>query len=416
MTVVRDPNDTRECTHLLNALADLDARRAVVRVTPGTRGLHWLALDVLRGLGKDPGRSGSGRNAWENWRRATAWLVGERTRDLIVDRAELLPPLRWEQLATLAASCDLSLWLILHARALTRGQREILRTWPFREIDFPEFIAAVKRDGNSAIQLPPAPSGAYGATNAFPDVPHSDFTTFRADCRRLLGPEEFSIVDREILEGVTRTRHLLADRPADLRAVLCDHLRDLIDDCRFTGAAVARLHGAQAACLIAGVLVRVDRQRLRIRSATSNRTPIDAMLVRELRRYSSTHHAALALMCALSGRSPQALARLDLADATTERVAVGPRERLSVPEAAQSILAAHLQMRLMEGGVASDPLLPSLENRTRSLRATPRALRKRLTDIEDETGVTLWGEWHTLQSRSDSSWLARRGITVQVIA
>jgi hypothetical protein len=70
----------------------------------------------------------------------------------------------------------------------------------------------------------------------------------------------------------------------------------------------------------------------------------------------------------------------------------------------------------MEGGTASDPLFPSLDDRTRSLRATPRALRKRLTDIEDETGVMLWGEWHTLQSRSDSSWLARRGITVQVIA
>jgi hypothetical protein len=415
MTVVRDPDDVPERTQLLITLANLEAGRVVVRVTPGSPGLHWLALDVLRGLGKDPGRAGSARNAWENWRRATAWLVGERTRDLIVDRAELLSPLRWEQLAALAASCDLSLWLIFHGRTLTRGQRETLRTWPLREIDFPEFIAAVKRDGDSANQLSPVPSGASGATNAFPELPLSDFTTFRADCRRLLSPEEFSIVDREILDGATRTRRLLADRPTDLRAALRDHLRDLIDGCRFTSAAVARLRGAQAACLIAGVLVRVDRQRLCVTSATSNRTAIDATFVRELRRYASTHHAAVALVCALSGLSPQALARLNLADAAPEHVAVGPEERFSMPEAAQAILAAHLHMRLIEGGIASDPLLPSLDDRTRSLRATPRALRKRLADIEDETGLTLWGEWHTLESRSDSSWLARRGITVQVI-
>lgn len=410
--LVRDSNDAPQCARAVNALADLARGIIVVHVTPGPRRLHWIALDLLGALGKDITRPGVGRSGEENWRRCTAWMSGERVQDLVVDRVELLQPDRWRDFMGLAAHCGVTLWLIVHGESLNRGQRELLDDWPFAEISFDQFVA------RHELSTPDDPAQndtpARVAPSASPPIlPSSDFTTFRADCRRLLEPSAFRDVERELQSAADRTRRWLVATPNPTVEGTWEHLRDLIGDCRSTREALIRLRAAQAICLTRGLLVNVDIARL----AASTETPrplVNEQLVSQLRAYASTHRAAVALVSCITDASPEAISWMNARDATETHVTVAGTE-FSVPRVASSLIAAHLHFRSAAGAHGNDPLFSNAHRGDLGERSTPRAIRRALDDVGRGSGLLLWSEPTYKDNVSNRHWLPRRGVAVQDI-
>ena len=411
--LVSDPEDTPASTRALHALADLDGGVVVVRVTPGSSVLHTMAKDLLTALGKDHGRPGGVRCAEENWRRCAAWLSAERVRHLIVDRAETLSPNRWQDFIGLAAHCGASLWLVAHGGSLTRGQREMLDDWPLTEMTFDQFIAEQAAHAPTDPGRPGAPIACGSPAPDFPVLPRSDFTTFRADCRLLLAPDAFQSVEVEMRHAADMTRRWLAAAAEPDAAAMKEHLRELIKDCRSTDQALARLRAAQAACLMGGLLVTVDLERLAGSTETA-RPLIDRHLVDQLRAFTSPHHAAVALVACVTGASPAALSRLNMSDATGLAVTVDGRS-CRVPEIAQSLLAAHLHQRLAAGAVADDALFSDAHRGELGERRTYRVLRRVINLVATATGLMLWGEFYNEDDVSQKHWLRRRGVSVQAL-
>lgn len=412
--LVEDPEDAPATTRAMHALADLDGGIVVVRVTPGPRLLHAIATDLLRALGKDHDRNGAVRNGEENWRRATAWLAAEGVQHLIVDRAESMKPDRWRDFVGLAAHCGLSLWLIAHGASLTRAQREMLDDWPVARISFEQFLAersldARARNGHCKNQ----PIADAPGARTFPTLPRSDFTTFRADCRQLLAPDAFEHVEAELQAGAQITRGWLADAPDPDAAAMKEHLRELIEDCGSIGQALARLRAAQAVCLVAGLLVTVDLERL-AGSTRTIRPAIDARLLALLRAHSNTHLAAIALLACLTGASPEAMTLTNMRDVTDETINVAGRP-FRVPEIARCVLAAHVHQRLAAGALPDDPLFADNHLGQLGERSTARAMRTAINKLSRSSGLMLWGEYSSREDLSKQYWLHRRGVSVQVL-
>lgn len=406
--LVDDPDDTPASTRALHALASLDNGAIVVRTTPGERRLQTVALDLLSALGKDLDRSA--RNGEENWRRGTAWLVGEQVRHLIVDRAEILRADRWRDFIGLASHCDTSLWLVCHGASLRRGQREMLDDWPLTQISFERFIV------QHAAQRPPGGEEGVDAASppaAFPTLPRSDFTTFRADCRRLLAPDAFDRVEVEMKAAADLTHRWLGDASDPDATTMKEHLRQLIEDCRTTGQAVARLRGAQAVCLMAGLLVTVDLERL-AGSTQTVRPLIDRQLVDQLRAYSSPQPAAIAILACLTGASPEAISIANVDDMTADAVRIAGRT-FAVPGIARCVIAAQLHHRLAAGALPQDALFSDAHRGELGQRSSARAIRGVISKVSKATGLMLWGEQHSQDDLSRQRWLHRRGVSVHVL-
>jgi hypothetical protein len=409
--LVHDPEDAPASTRALHALADLGRGVAVVRVTPGLQTLQPIAADLLKALGKDHSLPGNIRSGEENWRRASVWMSGERVCQLIVDRAEALQPKRWQDFIGLAAHCGLDLWLVVHGGSLTRGQREMLDDWPLTEVTIEQFLAEHPDPGTDTDTE--APVKPDGPVEPFATVPRSDFTTFRADCHLLLAPEAFKRVEREMRYAADLTRRWLSETATPDSAGMKEHLRELIEDCRFTDLALARLRAAQAVCLLAGLLVTVDFERL----AASMRTPrplIDEQFVGELRRYACTRRAAASLISCLTAASPEAISRLNVSDVSDHEVRIAGK-KFGVPAVARGVLAAHIHARLQAGARPDDALLSNAHCGSLGERCTPRTARRSIDDVARASGLMLWDERNTKDDHGDQQWLRRRGVSVSVV-
>lgn len=409
--LVHDPEDAPASTRALHALADLGRGIAVVRVTPGPQTLQSIAADLLKALGKDHSLPGTMRNGEENWRRASVWMSGERVRQLIVDRAETLQPKRWQDFIGLAAHCGLDLWLVAHGGSLTRGQREMLDDWPLAEVTIKQFLAMHPNPGtdtDAEARVKPD-----GPVEPFPAVPRSDFTTFRADCHLLLEPEAYERVEGEMRYAADLTRRWLSEAVTPDSAAMKEHLRELIEGCRFTDLALARLRAAQAVCLVAGLLVTVDLERLAASTRTA-RPLIDEQLVRELRRYACTRRAAASLISCLTGASPEAISRLNVNDVAEAEVRIAGKT-FGVPALARGVLVAHIHARLQAGAGPDDALLSNAHRGSLGERCTPRTARRSIDDVARASGLMLWDERSTKEDRSNQQWLRRRGVSVSVI-
>lgn len=412
---VDDPADEPASTRSLQALHDLDEGVVVVRVSPGPHRLHLIAMDVLNALGKHHNRPGNVRAGEENWQRCVAWLAGERVRHLIVDRAEILQAHQWEAFIGLAAHCRLSLWLVAHGGSLARNQRETLANWPLTEITFDEFTAGHAARLNAAATCTRGESRtATVASEPFPTLPHSDFTTFRADCKHLLAPAAFERVDSEMTNAARSTRRWLADTADRNSVAMNEWLRELIEGCSSTAQAVARLRAAQAVCLMDGLLVTVDLERLAA-STTVLPPAIDRQLVGQLREYSNTRRAAAALLVCLTGAAPEVLTQLNVGDVSYDEVRIGAATFV-VPDIARGLLAAHLHYRLQAGAGTGDALFADDYRSTHGDRLTPRSMRRAIQDVGRTHGLMLWGERRIRADPANYGWLRRRGVSARELS
>lgn len=416
--LVRDPSDEPAGARALHALANLDRGVVVVRVTPGPRLLQAIATDVLQALGKDHRHPGVVRHGEENWRRCASWLSGERVQHLIVDRAETLGSKRWMDFIGLAAHCGTSLWMVAHGATLTRTRLLALDDLPLTEITFDEFMTEHAGRWSAAASVDDTDRGASSAgvdskSAAFPALPRSDFTTFRADCRRLLTADEFGRVEHEMQLAAASTRRWLAEESSPDTPAMKEHLRELIEHCRTSDQALVRLRAAQAVCMLDGLLVTVDVQRLV--AATRSASPvIDQQLIGQLREYTSTRRAAIALLACLPRTSPESISRTNISDVSDTQVRIAGTSH-ALPAIARCVLAAHVHSRLGTGAQPDDALFSDGLYGALGERSTPRAIRHSLNDVARTSGLMLWGEWHN-DDHPNRQWLRRRGVTVQVLS
>jgi hypothetical protein len=116
VTVLIDAEDDAAVTAALLDAHDPAAGCVVVHPTPAVSSSSALARDVLLALGRPVGRLAAERisAAGQAFKAATAWMIADGIRRLIVLRAHLLSPGGWEQLIELARCVGVRLVLVRH--------------------------------------------------------------------------------------------------------------------------------------------------------------------------------------------------------------------------------------------------------------------------------------------------------------
>lgn len=422
--VVLDPEDSPENHQLLHGLRSLELGRVVCELRPDQRNLDWLAGDLLRALGKRAGLAGHGRNATRLWRRTKAWLIGEQITDLFINRAYLGTPAQWRHLLELQQVTGCQLWLVVQREQVPPYLAEALDGVTFERLTFDAFRRRWARRRRTpqpadAALATPTSREELPLTLASLRVPLVEFPLFRAACRDLLAPERFAAVDRSYREALTATRSWIASTtPTETDAV--SYVRCLIERSPTLDDVLTRLRGAQAAFFIDWWLLKVDLDALagaRDEDALSPLTPDAARL---LRHYSSTTHAALALLV-LAGRPPlPPLAAAVVADAASDGSVVnlkgfGPIE---LPTYARRILASHLSYRRLQGATDRDPLFASRQNENGAKvlkHFRPNGLRHVLNQVAYDTGLALTVRGGARTGTEEANWRRRYGLSLQPI-
>lgn len=301
------------------AFTDLGAGRVGVLARPGMRRLGWLAADTLAALGCRNDVTGSGQPGDGDWALATAWLKTHRIRHLYIQHAWTMPFRVLEDLHTVLAHTELTLWLVgdspytdTHSAVLDElvtassdapsDAPTDTRTRHFAgavtaPITGEEFIAAWA--DTSALRVlpldcgqgelvaslvaPPATSvdGRTAAAVEMPGqagwpirVPDDDFTTFRAACRAVLSEAQFTLVDDAFQANVTTVADALAALAgagpvdeASVAALLAHAWQDAESMAHF----ITYVRAAQVAFFLAHYYLQVDLDQLIGTAATMPR-------------------------------------------------------------------------------------------------------------------------------------------------
>jgi hypothetical protein len=422
--VVLDTDDSLDHQQLLHKLHSLEVGRVLCELRPDQRNLDWLAGDLLRSLGKRADLAGHGRNATRLWRRTKAWIIGEQITDLFISRAYLATPGQWRHLLDLSQETHCNLWLIVQRSHLPRHLADTLENVPACRLDFGAFEKRWRRRKTTQHADPtlvtPTSREELPLALASLRVPLVEFPLFRDACRQLLPPERFGPVDESYSEALLHTRRWLADNtPDETKAV--SYLRKLAADAPNLDELLTRLRGAQEAFFLDWWLLKVDLEAFAAARDEDALSPLTPESVRLLRHYSSTTHAALALLV-LAGRPPlAALAAANIsavaADGTT--LTLHDREPITLPPYARGVLASHLAYRQLQGARGVDPLFASRQDGTGGKvlkHYKPNGLRQVLNKVAFDTGLALTVRGASWGGPDDISWRRRYGISVQPIA
>jgi hypothetical protein len=405
VTVVSDPADNGHISPLLRRLHDLSEGRACATITPGPPRLHALASDLLAGLLKRPGElTGTERQGQERFQTFLAWLIGERVRDLFIDRAHHIYGRGWQTVCSLAPAYGVRVWLIT-AEGLSRRCHEVVRGFGALTMDADEFIAAWS---------PTAP-GCPPHEQAFPRVPADDWTSFADTCQRLLDPLDLRVVLDAMHEAVEQTERWLSSRrdlgDTNAEETIGAFLRELVHDARVGDEAVARLRAAQQVIFEdAAYSVKISRRPFLDLIEEARLSPATANM---MRGYSSTRHAALGVLQLAVPAAAEDFAALAMRDlAPNGSVVRVQSHEHSIPAFAAGILRAHRIVRLMQAAEPADALFV-YETRHGLAPVTAGTVQRKLHAIGRDTGLRLTRHWNQHATSSQRAWLWRRGISVQ---
>jgi|GEM_PF-1713651 len=300
----------------------------VVAPTPGSGG-EGIARDVLRAMGKRFDLPRTPRAPATLLARADLWMCASRITTLIIRHAERLAADTWRHLAAIGPD-DAALWLLADPAELAASHHDAgqdiaiksgslgqLRTrvgcqtvsgcWATRlaeqtptpiapDVDYAFFAVASQAPGQEAL-----------FANFILGRDHADW--YLRHVTRQPGP----VGVNELLTAVS---HCAADREA----------------------AIARIRGAQAQLLLAGLHTSIDAGQLRARLASRDLSPPSANAARLLSSYVEPGPAAAVAACLATGRGPGWLARL-----THEHLHEGRIANYRVPAAMRSTLRVLLQ-------------------------------------------------------------------------
>jgi hypothetical protein len=407
--LVYDEDDDVKTPALLNRLADPAHGRVVVDVTPDGRNLDWLAVDIERGLGKNPHLSGSGRDTSDRWSRIHAWLIGGEVETMVVSRIQLLDEQRLNSAIALAIACGVDLWLIGQQKPLPKAIAETLDSWPFEEVD----LAASRRRWRSML-LPPSET-AKGGGEAFPAVPLDEFVLFRAACSELLAPGDFAQVDSVFQSTAAAVVEWIDGSGIVDEEAVVDLVRDLIGPCRTLPEAVTRLRATQVALFWRRYLLKINLDYLLAAYALEEQDELDAATTDKLRSYAATRYPAAAAIALSARMSPAEVALLNIGAVSVSPTGITLADG-HLPSEAMALVLPHLVERILDGASAADPLfvVHTTNKARRDQRITDRGIERMLVQILRETGVRITSarSYPGLRGRGDN-WRWREGISVQ---
>ncbi|TPG12908.1 hypothetical protein [Pedococcus bigeumensis] len=407
----------------LPALNDPEAGLAAFQVRPGTRRAAWLPADLHTALGADQGLTGWGRAGEGDWTQVTVAALAQRIGHILVLDAWLLTPALLGELLTNVQATGAAVWLVGRG-ALSDDQRDVLTDWVTDLTDPHTFLNAwADRPGlvtEPGTPARPASLSVTATANVAADpwphqVPDADFTTFRATCRDLLTPEQFSAVDDHLRATAVAARdwfatHLARDTHTDAESV-ARHLHQVWQDSPTVPHFLTSIRAYQVAAFSLGWVLQVNNAQL---LGTANVSPRRAArtpaLWARLGGYASPHRGAI---CALAG------AGIDVADQgnvllesviDAGRIVILPTgRRVHIEDGAHRYVHAQKLARLMNGAANDEPLIADADGRP----LVQRAIATVLNTARLELGLNLTGLRSERRSPTGDRWYTRWGISIQ---
>ncbi|MER7921503.1 MULTISPECIES: hypothetical protein [unclassified Streptomyces] len=185
--------------------------------TPHTNSLAYLALDLLRAMGRDSfTRPDAERMSTDAaWRAVTCWTLTTGLKHALVLRAHRLTPERLARLATWRAETGIRLVLIAHtpteateyrlrARLAAAGLAD-----PHTVSGTLALLDTLGPPRTSRLHGPPPPDHIP----ALPDVPEGDAASFLQECRYHLNEDDFARTAGQYWAGHAAARTWLARHP-----------------------------------------------------------------------------------------------------------------------------------------------------------------------------------------------------------
>jgi hypothetical protein len=198
--------------------ADPARGRITVDPTPHTTSPAYLALDVLRAMGRDTfARPEAERMSTDPaWRAVTCWTLACGLDEVIVLRAHRLTTERLRRLSAWRADTGIRLTLLAHTPERDDEQRLLEHLTAAHLVD----VATVRGTAAVLEAIGPAATGRrYGPpprdhAHPLPTVPRSGMAAFRADCWRRQNATDFAHTDGQYRAGYAAARTWLARLPA----------------------------------------------------------------------------------------------------------------------------------------------------------------------------------------------------------
>lgn len=190
--------------------------RITVDPTPHTSSLAYLALDLLRSMGRESfSRPNTERmSTAPAWRAVTCWTLATGLVEAVVLRAHHLTPERLNRLATWRTETGIRLVLVAHVPT-PEGERRLRER--LAAAGLTNLTAVHGTDAILHVMGPAATGRRYGPpppdhAYQLPVLPRSGVAAFRADCWRHQNDLDFAHTDGQYRAGYAAARTWLAHR------------------------------------------------------------------------------------------------------------------------------------------------------------------------------------------------------------
>ncbi|MFC8277691.1 hypothetical protein ACFUJR_35185 [Streptomyces sp. NPDC057271] len=386
MRLLLDGDDDHAVHRAAYQWADPAQGRITVDPTPHTTSPAYLALDVLRSMGRDGfSRPEAERMSTDPaWRAVTCWTLACGLDEVIVLRAHRLTVERLCRLAAWCADTGIRLTLLAHAPEQTDFQRLLERLTAAGLAD----VVTVRGTAPVLEEIGPAAVGRRIGSPPrdhvypLPTGPRSGVAAFRADCWRRQNATDFAHTDGQYRAGYAAARTWLARLPAQppqLEATepaagpagptpfslqeaeaLRLFLARLTVSSPSAAHTVARVRGAQAGFLTRSVLLNVPDDLTSRAGPGITTVPLTPRVVHTItvRLPNPLRAAAIAaLLCTGTDKSLLSMTQIASVDEDGTNVAIdrdsrinigeppGPRHLYAIPPRARPLLHAAVEFR-----------------------------------------------------------------------
>ena len=379
-----------------------DAGIVVAAVPPESRQRRYeLSWGLLEGLGKRQDVTGNGRNDDENWEILHAWLLAHRISNVVLLDAQWLAPDLIADVAGLAATCGLDMWLVAH-HPVPETHVEAIARWPHETGTQRALAAVVKRS------LALAPD--VEVHDGFPDVVSDNWPTFRHACQQRLDPQDFAVVDASYRTAFSAARSWFAKAGEVNEDTVLGHVRRQLHSCVTVPEMVTTVRATQAAAWRSRWLLQADPARLVRTAEEMSRAAIHSPVTwRRLRAYRAPYRGA-AVALAAADLTVGAMLDLVCGDVSADGTRVtSAGVEVAVPAGAEVYLRAQAAYRNLQGAGPDEPLFAD-----DAVLLRDRTLASALLAPATEVGVPVNDLATSRQSVADNTrWRNRWGLSVQ---
>ncbi|MFF7638557.1 hypothetical protein ACFZB9_36220 [Kitasatospora sp. NPDC008050] len=386
MRLLLDADDDRAVQRAAYQWADPGRGRITADPTPHTTSPAYLALDVLRAMGRDGfSRPDAERMSTDPaWRAVTCWTLVTDVHEGIVLRAHRLTVERLRRLAAWRADTGIRLTLIAHTPELADEQHLVARLNDAGLTD----VQTVRGTAAVLAAIGPAATGRrhgpppHDHAHPLPTLPRSGVAAFRADCWRRQNDVDFAHTDGQYRAGYAAARTWLARTLLLLRPSAAEaadgHLAEpvaftlqetealrlflarLTVSSPSTQHTVARVRGAQAGFLSRSVLLDVPDDLTTCAGPGITTVPLTPRTVHTItwRLPNPVRAAAVAaLLFTGTARSLLSMTQVGYVDDRGATLSIdrdshinvgqapGPRHMYAVPPRARPLLRAAVEFR-----------------------------------------------------------------------